>query len=515
MAVALLAQIVLVSAQYKTDFELECPRTGCKHLEYPGSFKATLLQMSFSAYDAFNKAHVNMDEISMLTRMIPTEIGNAVRTLIQGSPEEIQLLLPDTIMNIKYIAQSARMRANETVQQFDHVKLVLEEIIAGGTSTKKLSIEEVDRLNVRIKTEKAWEEHYKTQKKNTEDDKKALKKALTESKKEFDKAMDNLPSGWSVIGMNLVEGLAKAAGNLVEGLGSVAVNVASGFAATLEPLSLIGKGVDTFKGFANLLKPNPVSKNAKQPSRISNAVQNLEIPRCNKKVSGNANGQTKITAPRKDQNVSRHNAAEFLTALTDLVRVENILEQFNTNIFVAKKSGNQSTLRLKNDAEEQIDFLKSSIVGPQKRVNSMPLPPSFAGDFVLFYKNIVDLADKMKKNTEEGDVKDLQKQAQELLDSSRCFKTWAQQTLQMPPMEKPTPFSNPKSGTPGSKTAAQIHAETAQLKVDTYSHELENAQNRYEKKAAQLLVTNNKLREAINKLTEFNASKATLEEVIR
>ena len=69
MAVALLAQIVLVSASYKRDFSLECPQDGCKHLEYPNSFKATLLQMSFSAYDAFNKAHNNMDQIKSIVAM--------------------------------------------------------------------------------------------------------------------------------------------------------------------------------------------------------------------------------------------------------------------------------------------------------------------------------------------------------------------------------------------------------------------------------------------------------------
>ena len=149
MAVALLAQIVLVSAEYENDFALECPKDGCKHLDFPDSFKTTLLQMSFSAYDAFNKAHVNMDEISMLMRMVPTEIGNAVMTLIQGSKEEVDFLLPSNIANIRKIAQDARSRAQETVDEFDLVKNILEEIITGGKSKEHLSKKSQDCAQLR------------------------------------------------------------------------------------------------------------------------------------------------------------------------------------------------------------------------------------------------------------------------------------------------------------------------------------------------------------------------------
>ena len=116
------------------------------------------------------------------------------------------------------------------------------------------------------------------------------------------------------------------------------------------------------------------------------------------------------------------------------------------------------------------------------------------------------------KSPEE--VNNLEARVKELLDTSRCFMTWAKQTLQLPPMKKPNPFKQPTVSTKG-KTASQVHAETAQLKVDTYTAELEKAQKRYDKKAEELLKTNHKLRETMNKLKEFDASKATLSEIIR
>ena len=218
MAVALLAQIVLVSASHKTDFALECPQNGCKHLDYPNSFKSTLLQMSFSAYDAFNKAHNNMDQISMLMQGVPTEITNAVTTLIMGTDEEIDMLLPNYIENIRGIATDAITRASGTVDAFDEVKVILEEIIAGGQSKKHLSQQEIDELTIKIETEKAWETFYKNEKKNMEADTKELKAAMSKAQKDFDKAMDNLPTGWTTIGMNLVETLTKGLGSTITGL---------------------------------------------------------------------------------------------------------------------------------------------------------------------------------------------------------------------------------------------------------------------------------------------------------
>merc|ERR1711970_1257661 len=64
------------------------------------------------------------------------------------------------------------------------------------------------------------------------------------------------------------------------------------------------------------------------------------------------------------------------------------------------------------------------------------------------------------------------------------------------------------------KSAVRVHAENAQFKVDGYQVELDRAQQRYDKKAEQLLKTNQKLRETINKLKNFEASKATVGEII-
>lgn len=153
LAISLLSQIVLFAAQSKIDIKIECPQKGCEFLKYPESFRASLHQVSFAAYDAFNRAHVSMDEISMLASMIPTEVKQTVMTLIQGKDIEIEHLLPLHLESIKGITKDARAKANETVWYFDRVKNILQELIMGGTTTKKTNSDKIKK-----KLEKETEE---------------------------------------------------------------------------------------------------------------------------------------------------------------------------------------------------------------------------------------------------------------------------------------------------------------------------------------------------------------------
>ncbi|CAG2234876.1 unnamed protein product [Mytilus edulis] len=60
-AIALLGELILISSD--TDFSLEekPPRDGFKHLRYPNSFRASLVQVSNEGWSAFNEAHTNDD----------------------------------------------------------------------------------------------------------------------------------------------------------------------------------------------------------------------------------------------------------------------------------------------------------------------------------------------------------------------------------------------------------------------------------------------------------------------
>jgi len=511
LAVALLAEIVLVSAQYGTDFSLECPTSGCKYIEYPDSFKAALLQMSFKAYDAFNKAHVNMDEIQILTSTMPTEVKDAVTTLIQGEDVEIKLLLPKQISNIKKIAQSSRLLANETVHYFEQVKFIMEEIIAGGTTTRTLSSQEVEKLKIKIENEKASEEQYKAQKKELEEDKKEIKKHLESAQASFDKALDDLPSGWEIIGMDLTESLAKTTAELANDLSHALVRKIN----EDEDGSSSGSKNNKFSNVRNSTK----SKSTKKIGRI------LDLPKCN---GGEDKTKGQYNSKQMQKEDAQRTATDFIVAVTDLSRVESILQSFSANVFVREKQNGTVKPII---GQEDVDFLKESISNQKRAIDSnSDIPEYLKKGLVLFYKNIYELADKFtslaKKATQidqkkakeiikyRKEISELKKETKKQIDVSRCFNTWAKGALKLPAMDIPLPFPNKQSALTGQKTASQRATENAQMKVEMYQQQLQNAQKQHEHNSAQLLITNNKLREAINKLNEFNGSQATLTEII-
>ena len=112
-------------------------------MEYSTSFKTSLLQLSYGAYDAFNSAHFNMDIIDRNMRSLPDEVRFSLVTLLQGSEDEIQLILPDRLTELKRIAQRSRDSADATIEEFNAVKEILEELVAGGKVTEKDAIDKV------------------------------------------------------------------------------------------------------------------------------------------------------------------------------------------------------------------------------------------------------------------------------------------------------------------------------------------------------------------------------------
>lgn len=435
-----------------------------------------------------------MDEIEMLTRMIPIEVRNAVMTLIRGSDVEIELLLPLQLNSIKEIATSARVLATESVDHFNKTSLILKEIILGGTTTESMSKQEVAKLNIKIQKEKAREEEYTNIKQELEKTKEVIKQQLEKSQADFDKALKDLPSGWKIIAMDFTEALAKSTARFVDGITSAL----------------------TFR------KPGGNSGSDKVgvgPENITQAEafeEYLDLPKCNKKENTD-DTTTDVNDKKKMEKVDALRAAtEYVTALTDLDRVESILTEFNENMFVLNK---EEEMSLKKDGEKDVLFLKKSTSKPKELIDSdSNIPKYMKKGLALFYKNIHELADKIQsnlsKNVSKENITKLEKEMKELMDTSSCFNTWAKGAIKIPAMDTPLPFSTKNAEPSNLKRASQIATENAQMKVKMYEHQVESTQKRNEYNSIRLLETTNELRDAIHKLNEFNGATATLKEII-
>ena len=79
-AVATLAQLAILSTAHQ-DFPLVAPAQGFKRVNHPESFKACLMQVANEGYEAFNLAHVGMDEVRLATLGIPGDMKFVVQIL--------------------------------------------------------------------------------------------------------------------------------------------------------------------------------------------------------------------------------------------------------------------------------------------------------------------------------------------------------------------------------------------------------------------------------------------------
>jgi len=198
LAINLLSQIVLIAAD-GPDFDVICPTGGCKHLINPNSFKSSLLQLSYGAYDAFNAAHVNMDIIDRNMRSLPQEVRFSLITLLTGTDNDIELILPDQLAELKRTAQKSRDSADATVEAFTVVKNILEELIQGGKVTQKQSTDKVRTLDRQIAEAKFRKAEFDRRKKEAKERKEKVKKQLEKAEKNYEEALEKIPDGWTML----------------------------------------------------------------------------------------------------------------------------------------------------------------------------------------------------------------------------------------------------------------------------------------------------------------------------
>ncbi|CAG2213410.1 unnamed protein product [Mytilus edulis] len=135
-AIALLGDLILISAD--TDFSLDekPPRDGFKLLRYPNSFRESLVQVSNAGWGAFNEAHTSMDQIRLHSGNVDGHVKNAVKFLMQGTPDEVNRMLPMSLSKIQNIADESLLLAKASEDRFVGVMELTGELLEASTNTK-------------------------------------------------------------------------------------------------------------------------------------------------------------------------------------------------------------------------------------------------------------------------------------------------------------------------------------------------------------------------------------------
>ncbi|XP_055035705.2 uncharacterized protein [Misgurnus anguillicaudatus] len=241
LSIAILGELVFISSA--TDFSINknSPKEGYKHIKYPDSFRACLMQVCNAGWGAFNEAHTSMDQIRLHTSQIPQYMKSSVKILFEGTDEVIRALLPDQLENISVIANECLLLSNNTEQRFTKVIHIIQELLEACVNAEHFYGEEMEAIKKTIEVSKLKEQSAKEAKERTSRAVSAMEKEMDQAAESYQKAINSIPSGWEMIGLDFVGALAQSATSLLNGVTSAVCNPVSTISSTLDNIKNINK----------------------------------------------------------------------------------------------------------------------------------------------------------------------------------------------------------------------------------------------------------------------------------
>ena len=423
-----------------------------------------------------------MDIIDRNMKSLPDEVRFSLITLLTGTDEDIELLLPDQLDELKRIAKKSRESADMTVEAFTEVKNVLEELIAGGKVTEKESSVQVQSLDLQIDASKKRKEMYEKQKKEAKERKEEIKKKLDEAEKKYEEALDSIPTGWTMIGMSFVDNLANTFNKI------------------------IGLIPNTLDNISNMI----FGSNGSKPQKSDNTevTESLEFPSC--KLTPAKGSRVTITDEVKV-------GTDFAEAITNMKLTVEFLDNYINKVFDEPPKFN---LSLVPDAVSQSNTVKKLLAPNKQQIESTKpnsVPVAMKGTAIAFYKKIFSFMDKVIKTSQNRktppeEIKKLYDEGQELNNNGACFHSWLNRLLDLPPVTPKKPFDETQSK---EMTITQRDSENAKRRVEEWKGRMEEKEKAFKDASERLLIVSSNITETIIKLSKFNADKATLQEVLQ
>lgn len=220
MSIALLGQLILVSAE--SDFSLQDKKNEIrfKLLKYPDSFRACLVQVSNKGWGAFNKAHTNMDQIRLHSGNVDGHVRTAVKFLLQGQPQEIELMLPNALKSIENIADECVTLATSVEKEFVDVMELVAELLEACTRAKGQYEEDLKEMEIAIQVAQQNRKSIEQAQKETEKRREEMMRQMKDAEKDYKEAMESVPSTGDLVGLAATEmllGVVKSVSNVFTG----------------------------------------------------------------------------------------------------------------------------------------------------------------------------------------------------------------------------------------------------------------------------------------------------------
>ena len=486
-AIAILGELILISAD--TDFSLEDkpPKDGFQLLRYPNSFRASLVQVSHSGWEAFNEAHTSMDQIKLHSANVDTHVKNAVKFLLKGSPQEVKQMLPLCLKKIEKISDESLRLAENIEGRFITTMKLIAELLEACTNTKGIYDTKMKETAAAIRVAKCEEGAAKKEKEAMDQRLKTMEKDVKEAQNDFKDAVSSMPTASDILQLSLVDSMVEGVRAItsipstfksvvktgVKGMASIATRPYHMIAQSLEGHSMkfsmdIGMDIDMD---SDEEEDSVVVDKKTMDVRVSENKIYAQVEKMNDSIKQLAyliwgNGDEKCPEPNKSEIVKG-----------SLTEIQFMLAQCQNHVNRENKS--------RNLQKKVMDICRNGIT---------------------ICTEMAALTRSMSASSDDKILR-LSKEVGALLCLSEPLAVKARVKLDKNPLDNKPPHLAKMPTQSRSKSMATAAREEARFKVDLAKETLKDARNRQDKAFEEMKVSNERLTKVLKELEMLDYQK--------
>ncbi|XP_078530729.1 uncharacterized protein LOC144817787 isoform X2 [Lissotriton helveticus] len=207
MSVAILGELAAISsASGDFSINLNPPASGFKHMKYPESFSATLMQVCNRAWLSFSTADKNMDKIRLLTGSMPTTIRDVVQILFMDT-ESVNSLLPRRLSALLSMSNECTSLAQSVEKSFMDTIHLIQEVLEACLNSKRGYEKKLGDVKIALEQLRIKEASSNYSVKMAEEFRKSTEKQLKDATDMYKEALNKVPSVWETLAANFVGGI--------------------------------------------------------------------------------------------------------------------------------------------------------------------------------------------------------------------------------------------------------------------------------------------------------------------
>ena len=459
--IAILGQLILIST-YK-DFSLQDKKESIKFklLKYPDSFRASLVQVSNSGWVAFNKAHTCMDQVRLYSGNVDKHVKTAVKFLLNGSPEEVKLMVPKALESIGNIADECVMAATKVEEEFVFVMEMVSELLVACTRAQGQHQQDLKDVEIQKKVVEVHKKALDVEKKQAEENKERMMKEMKAAEDEYKDAMKSMPSTGDLVGLAFTDTL---------------LGVARGITNMMSFKFGSGGDKTANKTQDNAENPNPNPRSSDNLDLFKLAPKLHELTKALVDLACGGKNDEGKACPKWNDIENSEEGAQFIKC-----SLENMVKY--------KLPAGQS--KMKKEVEEIFN------------------------DAIKICDDLLSLKKRMKKT--EKEIESVMSRAQELSSKVEVFHAASSSilngnSLSNPPPQRSKQQSNQNSGEDGGLVKSAL--DSYRFKTETAKEMLKDTRGMYDKACDDLTKRSKEMAEILGELAKVDLEKIDHETIL-